>query len=175
MRLRPVVGCAVVALVLGTVVVTPSHAAPRDAAGIRAEAEPFLERLLAEINLRRARAGTVPLASLGERANGALEWYLADLTPAMEAAGDCFHGEPPGWDYVARIGVAGDPAGEVIACPGPDGYWTPERIAEAWWASPGHQHVLYRNADARAIACGVRGPQRGGSAYRAIACVTYRS
>ena len=149
--------------------------APTGAPEIRSRTEPFLEQLLAEINLRRDRAGTRRLAYVGGHANQAVGAYLADLTPAMEAAGSCFHGARMGWDYVASVELAGDTGGEVIACPADGGYWTAERIAEAWWTSPIHHRILYGDGGARALACGTYGQQRGGSAYRTIACVTYRS
>ena len=163
-------------LLLVTVTSDPAavHVAPSEQDDDPAATEPFLERLLAEINLRRERAGTGRLVYVAGRANEAVGAYLADLTPAMDAAGSCFHGGRSGSDYVATVGFTGDAGGEVIACPADDGYWTAERIAETWWSSPLHQRILYRDAGARALACGAYGPQRGGSAYRTIACVTYR-
>lgn len=134
----------------------------------------YLAHLLDEINLRRERAGTGHLTYLMDRANDALGQYLADLTPEMEATGSCFHGGASGWDYVADAGFSGDAVGEVIACPGDDGFWTPDRIAEAWWSSPMHQSILYGDPGARAVACGTYGPQAEGAAFRTVVCVAYR-
>ena len=142
-------------------------------------ASPYLEQLVGEINRRRDRAGTPRLAIAPEHANAALVRYLADLTPMMLATGRCFHGDGvnvrPGWDYVAEAGFVAEGHGEVIACPGPEGFWTAPRIADVWWGSPHHAGILYGDRDANLVACGTYGPQRGGSAYLTIVCVTYRS
>ena len=150
-----------------------AEAAPDEVAR-RAEAAPYMAQLLGEINRRREQAGTAPLAYAPDDANGAVGQYLADLTPQMVSAHSCFHGSPPGWDYVSAAGFGAEPRGEVLACPSNDAYWTPARIADGWWNSPMHQRVLYADPNANAVACGTFGPQRGGAAYQTIACVTYR-
>ena len=76
----------------------------------------------------------------------------------------------------------------MLACPGPEQYWTPDRIAEQWWASPIHFDVVYADGDASSIACsayGVRGgANEGGKKKRkssgspdvasAVLCVTFQ-
>jgi hypothetical protein len=140
-------------------------------------AGPYLDRLLDEINYRRALVGTPPVGYITSDANNAMSNYLADLTPQMMAYNSCFHGQhnpvAPGWDYVADAGVDGEARGEVLACPDGNGYWTTDRIADAWLHSPSHFQELYADFDANAVACGTYGAQRGGAAYATIACVTY--
>jgi uncharacterized protein YkwD len=137
----------------------------------------FLGQLLAEINARREMVGTPPVAYIADEANAAVSDYLADLTPQMEAYNSCFHGQnnpiAPGWDYVAASGIEGEARGEVLACPDDNGFWTSDRIADAWMNSPAHFQELYADFDANAVACGTYGSQRGGRAFETIACVTY--
>lgn len=139
----------------------------------------YLEQLLDEINRRRSAAGTPPLAFVSSEANAALDRHAAELTATMLASGVCGHGvgDPPrfGWDYVADAGVDAEGAGEVIACPGGDGFWTAARVADGWWGSPFHARVLYDDSSANALACGTYGPQNGGRAYQTILCVTLRA
>ncbi len=138
----------------------------------------YLDRLLDEINARRAEAGSPPLVYVASGANEAVNAYLADLTPELESIGACYHGSynptAPAWDYVAAAGVDAPPRGEVLACPDESGYWTADHTADSWWGSPIHFDELYADADANALACGTYGPQRDGEAYVTIACVTYQ-
>ncbi|MCC6179094.1 MAG: hypothetical protein IT305_27605 [Chloroflexi bacterium] len=138
----------------------------------------YLDQLLGEINARRARAGSPPVVFAGPAANLAVNQYLADLTPLMEAYKSCFHGTgnpvAPGWDYVSAAGLGGEARGEVLGCPDTNGYWTAARIAEGWWNSPTHRQSLYGDRGVNVIACGTFGPQKSGHAYETIACVTYR-
>jgi len=118
--------------------------------------------------------GTQPVSYIGEEANEAVGAYLADLTPVLEATMGCYHGDTPAWDYVAAAtGFGGEARGEVLACPDGNGFWTSDRIAEAWLNSPGHFEEIYGDPDANAVACGTYGAQRGGRAFETIACVTY--
>jgi len=87
------------------------------------------------------------------------------------------------WDYVQAAGFGGEARGEVIACPGPSPYWTPDRTADQWWASPVHFDVIYADSDANAIACsaygvnyngGKRSKGRSSDAAMAVLCVTFR-
>lgn len=160
---------------------TPALAAdPADTASslIDARAASYLDQLLVEINDRRARAGTPPLTFATAEANVAVSQYLADLTPLMVARRSCFHGSgnpvQPGWDYVKLAGFRAEASGEVLACPGDNGFWTAPKIADGWWGSPSHFRSLYGDPRVNAIACGTFGPQNGGRAYQTIACVTYR-
>ena len=111
-------------------------------------------------------------------ANQAVSQYLADLTPRMVAMHSCFHGNgnpvSPGWDYVNGSRHRGQARGEVLACPGDNGFWTAPKIADGWWNSPTHWQSLYGDPRVNAIACGTYGPQNGGRAYQTIACVTYK-
>jgi uncharacterized protein YkwD len=149
------------------------------AAGVLdSRAASYLDQLLGEINERRARAGSPPVAFAGGDANVAVSQYLADLTPMMVSMHSCFHGTgnpvAPGWDYVKEIGFQGEARGEVLACPGDNGFWTAPKIADGWWNSPSHWRSLYGDPRVNAIACGTHGAQNGGRAYQTIACVTYR-
>jgi uncharacterized protein YkwD len=148
------------------------------ASGLDTRAASYLDQLLNEINARRAAAGTPPVVYAGWQENQAVGQYLADLTPMMVAMHSCFHGQynpvSPSWDYVAASGFEGQARGEVLACPGDDGFWTAPKIADGWWNSPSHWQSLYGDGRVNAIACGTFGPQRGGRAYQTIACVTYR-
>ena len=143
-----------------------------------ASAASYLDRLLDEINERRARAGNGPVVFAGSEANQAVGQYLADLTPRMVAMRSCFHGTgnpvAPGWDYVKGSGFSGEARGEVLACPGDNGFWTAPNIADGWWGSATHRQSLYGDPRVNAIACGTFGPQNGGRAYQTIACVTYK-
>jgi len=155
---------------------TAAHAAaPNEEA---ARTERYLGQLIDEINARRARAGTAPLAYATPAANDAVGQYLADLTPRMMAYNTCFHGSynpvAPGWDYVAASGLRGTVGGEVIGCPDTNGYWTASKIADGWWNSPSHFRSLYGDPRANAVACGTYGPQKNGTAYQTIACITYK-
>jgi hypothetical protein len=135
----------------------------------------YLSDLLDEINARRAMVGTQPVAYIGDEANAAVGSYLADLTPELEATMACYHGSTPAWDYVeAAVGLDGEARGEVLACPDETGYWTSDRIADAWLNSPVHFGEIYGDGDANAVACGTYGSQRGGRAFETIACVTFR-
>lgn len=138
----------------------------------------YLDQLLGEINDRRAKAGSPPVIFAGADANLAVSQYLTDLTPMMVSMRSCFHGTgnpvSPGWDYVKGVGFRGEARGEVLACPGDDGFWTAPKIADGWWNSPSHWRSLYGDPNVNAIACGTFGAQNGGRAYQTIACVTYR-
>jgi len=148
-------------------------------------ADGFLLRLLDAINARRARLGTQRLSYVPARANVALDGFLAETFPAIRWPGPCGHhvvGGAISWDYVTGAGFGGDPRGEVIACPGPEPYWTPDRAAEQWWHSPIHFDVLYADGYSNSIACSAQGVsgrrnRRGGSsdAASAVLCVTFRS
>lgn len=142
-----------------------------------AEGREYLARLLHEINHKRASIGARPLAYAGGHANAAVDRYLADLAPMMQAYNACFHGTGypvrPGWDYTRDAGVDVFPRGEVLACPDSEADWTPEYAAERWWRSPGHAQILYADGDAGHIACGVYGQRRGKASYTTVACVTF--
>jgi uncharacterized protein YkwD len=157
----------------------PPAAQAETASGVLdARAASYLDQLLGEINERRARAGSPPVVYAGIEANEAVGQYLADLTPRMVAARSCFHGNgnpvSPGWDYVKLSGFGGEARGEVLACPGDNGFWTAPKIADGWWDSPSHWRSLYGDPRVNAIACGTFGAQNGGRAYQTIACVTYK-
>jgi hypothetical protein len=141
--------------------------------------EPYVRQLVDEINGWRAAAGTAPLALDGDGPRAALASYVADLTRAMVATGQCFHGDghrvASVWDYLAASGVTLSGGSEVLGCPSHDGYWTPTRIAERWWTSPLHHQLLYRDPNVNTLACGTYGPQRGGAAYQTVVCVAYRT
>jgi uncharacterized protein YkwD len=157
---------------------SPPQAAPSaaPAASIeKASSGNYLADLLEEINARRAMVGTQPMAYIGDEANAAVDAYLADLTPRLVATFGCYHGSTPAWDYVeAATGFSGEARGEVLACPDETGYWTSDRIADAWLHSPIHFQEIYADRDANAVACGTYGAQHGGRAFETIACVTFR-
>ncbi len=147
----------------------------------------FLNRLLDEINMRRDAAGTQRLAYVPASANAALDGFFAETLPALAWPGPCMHHLVDGafsWEYVNAAGFDGEARGEVLACPGPEPYWTPDRTAETWWGSPVHHDVLYADPDASAIACsayGVHGGEkkknknsRSSDAASAVLCVTFR-
>jgi hypothetical protein len=149
-----------------------------DAAEARAAAPAggYLDQLLNEINARRAKVGSPPLAYATADANEAVGQYMADLTPWMLSMHACFHGShnpvAPGWDYVAASGLEGEARGEVIGCPGDGFEWTPQQIASSWWDSPAHHQSLYGDPEANVVACGGYGQGRRG--YESVACVTFR-
>src|SRR4051794_8304173 len=137
----------------------------------------YLDQLLNEINARRAQAGTQPVVYVGQDENQAVGQYLADLTPWMLYMHSCFHGQnnpvSPSWDYVKGVGFDGEARGEVLACPGDDGFWTAPKIADGWWSSPSHWQSLYGDPRVNAIACGTFGPQSGGGGGQTIPFVPY--
>jgi hypothetical protein len=142
--------------------------------------DPFLIRLLDEINLRRQTAGTPRLSFVPRRANDALVEFLGEMAPSLGWPEPCGHvtvGGGSSWDYMqARVGFGAEAHGEVLACPGPVPYWTPERTAEIWWTSPVHREILYADPDANAVACGTYGT--GGKKDRsapavAVLCITF--
>ena len=152
-------------------------AAP-SAAPAEAPSAAYMDQLLGEINARRARAGTAPLAYVAPAANQAVSQYLTDLTPLMQAYRSCFHGMgnpvAPGWDYVAAAGLDAEVGGEVLGCPMEGYYWTPKAIADGWWNSPSHFGPLYGDPGANAVACGTYGAARDERGYQTVACITYR-
>ncbi len=171
------------ALLAASVVAAPfvapsaAQAAPV-AAPAEAPSPAYMDQLLGEINARRARAGTAPLAYVAPAANQAVSQYLADLTPLMRAYNTCFHGmgDPvaPGWDYVAAVGLNAEVGGEVLGCPMDGFHWTAKQIADGWWNSPSHFGSLYGDPSANAVACGTYGAGRDGRGYQTVACITYR-
>ena len=170
-------------LVSSVAVFTPGAAYAADASDtassvIDTRAASYLDQLLVEINIRREKAGNGPLIYAPATANVAVSQYLSDLTPLMVAMHSCFHGNnnpvSPSWDYVTNTGFDGKARGEVLACPGDNGFWTAPKIADGWWNSPSHWRSLYGDSNVNAVACGTFGPQNGGRAYQTIACVTYR-
>jgi hypothetical protein len=176
--------CALLAALL---MVAPIAAAPATAAPAQddADADAFLNRLLDEINLRRDVVGTQHLAYVPASANAALDGFLDQTMPFLAWPGPCMHhlvGGAYSWDFVLAAGFGGNPHGEVLACPGPGPYWTPNRAAEQWWNSPIHFGVLYADPDANALACSAHGVQPGGKRTRsqgadvasAVLCVTFR-
>ena len=172
---------AAAVMLAASLLVTPAST-PGDAlaapAGAKNSPPPggYLEQLLYEINGRRAMVGSPPLAYAHAGANAAVGQYLADLTPMMASMHACFHGMynpvPPGWDYVAASGVAGEARGEVIGCPMDGFQWTPEQVATTWWESPAHFQSLYGDPEANVVACGGYGQGRRG--FESVACVTFR-
>ena len=149
----------------------------------------FLNRLLDEINKRRDRIGTQRLDYIPPDAAAPLDGFLAKTMPSLAWPRPCGHhlvGGAFSWDYVLATGFGGEARGEVLACPGPEPYWTPARAAEQWWESPSHFAVLYADPYADALACGVAGMRSGvqvgkpkgkieaADAASAILCVTFR-
>jgi hypothetical protein len=150
----------------------------------------YLMRLLDAINNRRDRIGNQHLAFVPASANAALDGFFAETVGAIRWPGPCMHNLVDGafsWDFVIAAGFGGDPRGEVIACPGPEPYWTPDRAAEQWWDSPIHFDVLYADPSSNAIACSAYGVsngdggkknRRGGGgtsgAASAVLCVTFQ-
>jgi hypothetical protein len=149
-------------------------------------ADGFLLRLLDEINLRRASIGSQSLTYVPAHANAALDGFLAETAPALAWPGPCMHHLVDGafsWDYVNAAGFGGQARGEVLACPGPEPYWTPDRAADQWWASPIHFDVLYADSAANTLACSAYGVNSNGGGKRkgrisdaavAVLCVTFR-
>ena len=170
------------------VIAAPSAAPARDGEEV---ADAFLMRLLAAINERRDRNGTRPLAFVPARANAALDRFFAETVAGLGWPGPCTHDFADGgvaWDAVLAAGFGGAPRGEVLACPGPEPYWTPDRTAEQWWHSPIHFDVFYADGDSDSIACSAHGVQAGAnegekqkrkeggspSAASAVICVTFQ-
>ena len=93
----------------------------------------------------------------------------------MLANNSCFHGMynpvAPGWDYTRAAGAEAFPNGEVLACPDPDGQWTPEKIAEQWLDSPSHAQNLYTDPPPTHVARGTYGSNRGPAVT--VACITF--
>jgi hypothetical protein len=148
----------------------------------------FLARLLDEINVRRDAAGTRRLAYIPTGSAVILDDFLAEIVPSLAWPQPCVHQIINGafsWEYILAAGFRGDPRGEVLACPGPVPYWTPDRAAAQWWESPGHFRVLYADPAASGLACSAYGMERGGGtgtrrtepspdAASAVLCVTFR-
>ncbi|MCC7372561.1 MAG: hypothetical protein IT306_29375 [Chloroflexi bacterium] len=173
-------------VLIAQIAVPPADAAP--AADDDEVADAFLLRLRDEINARRAHLGAQSLAYVPAHANAALDGFLAETAPALAWPSPCMHhlvGGNFSWDFVQAAGFDGEARGEVLACPGPEPYWTPDRAADQWWESPVHFEVLYADADANALACSAYGvssgsgggKRRGRSADAAMAvlCVTFRA
>jgi hypothetical protein len=172
----------VIVLVIAAQPPPPAAAVPaRDDA-----AEAFLDRLLDAINSRREAAGTQRLAYVPADANAALDGFLAEVVAALVWPEPCVHqlvDDAFSWDRVLAAGFGGEARGEVLACPGPEPYWTPDRAAEQWWDSPIHHDILYADPDANALACSAHGLKSGSKKDRkhrpsdaasAIICVTFR-
>ena len=161
--------------------------APVDAAPAAADevADGFLLRLLDEINVRRASIGNQGLSYVPAHANAALDGFLTATAPSLAWPGPCMHRLVDGafsWDYVNAAGFGGEARGEVLACPGPEPYWTPDRAADQWWVSPIHFDVLYADPEANTLACSAYGVNNSGGkrkgrvsdAAMAVLCVTFR-
>jgi hypothetical protein len=176
------------ASVIAVLILTAQIAvAPVDAAPLADDevADGFLLRLLEEINARRASLGNQGLSYVPAQANAALDGFLAETAPALAWPGPCMHHLVDGafsWDYVNAAGFDGEARGEVLACPGPEPYWTPDRAADQWWGSPIHFDVLYADPEANALACSAYGVNSSGGkkkgrvsdAAMAVLCVTFR-
>ena len=138
-----------------------------------------------------ARNGARPLTFIPASANAALDTFFARTAAGLGWPGACSHDFGEGalpWDAVLAAGFGGAPRGEVLACPGPEPYWTPDLTAERWWDSPIHFGVLYADGDSSSIACsayGVHGganeggkkKRKGGGspeAASAVICVTFQ-
>jgi hypothetical protein len=160
-------------------------AAPAVAAPAAAEddgTDPYLTRLLDEINARRQADGTPSVRLVPRPANEALREFLDQTAPVLAWPGPCGHQLVEGgtsWDYLqARVGFGAEAHGEVLACPGPVPYWTPERAADAWWTSQLHRAILYDDPDVNAVACATSGASRARGRVGpadAVLCVTYRA
>lgn len=172
-----------VLLLIAQIAVPAADAAP--VADDDEVADGFLLRLLEEINQRRASIGNPGLSFVPAQANAALDDFLAEAAPALAWPGPCMHRLVDGafsWDYVNAAGFGGEARGEVLACPGPEPYWTPDRAADQWWVSPIHFEVLYADPDANALACSAYGVSGDGNRRRgrvadaamAVLCVTFR-
>jgi hypothetical protein len=155
-----------------------ARAVTPEAASMTLRAADYLEQLVAEMNVRRADAGTQPLTLAPMPVNAAITQYVADLTPRILERQKCFHGDgqtvAPSWDYVAASGFSIEVGGEVLACPDTSGYWTPQKLAERWWRSESHRATLYVDGRANLIACGAFNPLSGGTSFQTIACTTFR-
>lgn len=171
-------------LLVAQATVPPAGAAP--VANDDEVEDTFLLRLRDEINMRRSALGTQSLAYVPAHANAALDGFLAHTAPSLAWPGPCMHHLVDGgfsWDYVQAAGFDGEARGEVLACPGPEPYWTPDRAADQWWDSPVHFSVLYADPEANTLACsaygvsggGSRRRGRGGDAAMAVLCVTFRA
>jgi hypothetical protein len=148
----------------------------------------FLVRLLDEINARRDLLGNQHLTYIPAHANAALDGFLNETAPEIRWPRPCMHHLVDGafsWDYIGAAGFDGEARGEVLACPGPEPYWTPDRAAEQWWDSPIHYEVLYDDPDANALACSAYGVQSSVKSKKgkktetidaatAVLCVTFR-
>jgi hypothetical protein len=149
----------------------------------------FLSRLLIAINRRRDAVGTQHLGYVPPDAAAPLDSFLDESLPSLAWPRPCGHQLVDGafsWDYVLATGFDGEARGEVLACPGPEPYWTPDLAAEQWWESPSHFDVLYADPYANALACSVSGVREGAGARKekgksrseqaasAILCVTFR-
>ena len=83
----------------------------------------YLTLLFQEINLLRDRAPTPRYDYMTDTGSEAVDEYLKDLLPVMEAADACFHGSDhpdvaSGWDYLEAVGIdESTVGGEVLACP----------------------------------------------------------
>ena len=178
--MRRLLAAAMLAIttLLAPLAAPPAALAAPAAAPLEAPSSAYLDQLLHEINARRAKLGTQPLAYAGPQANLAVTQYLADLTPQMRARHLCVHGMnnpvAPGWDYVKASGFDARVGGEVLGCPGDGFYWTPQQIADGWWKSPSHFSSLYADSKANAVACGAYAIGAGGKGYQTVACVTFR-
>lgn len=187
-RSRTLARCA--AFLAALLIALQLPAPPADAAPVfqgDEEDDAFLHRLLDAINERRDAVGTQRLSLAPASANAALDPFLAETAPAVAWPGPCMHSLVNGafaWDYVLATGFGGDPRGEVLACPGPEPYWTPDRTAELWFGSPIHHDVLYADGDSNTLACsayGVSGESQGrrgsrtAEAASAVLCVTFRT
>jgi hypothetical protein len=148
----------------------------------------FMSRLLDEINKRRDLIGTPRLASIPPSAGAALDGFFAQTEPGLAWPRPCIHqllGGAFSWEYVVATGFEGEARGEVLACPGPEPYWTPALAAQQWWRSPAHFVVLYGDPYANAVACSALGLQSGVNEARrkgdvhlvdaaiAVICVTF--
>lgn len=176
-RVLRLLGGLLVFLVLAQLVIPAASASP--AARDDEVTDPFLTRLLGEINVRRKAAGTPQLSYVPRRANDALGRFLGEIAPSLGWPGPCGHLTVDGgssWDYMQARGAFGAEArGEVLACPGPEPYWTPDRAADIWWESPIHHAILYADSGANAVACNaVGGSKKSRSApAMAVLCVTF--
>jgi hypothetical protein len=178
-------------LLIANVVIAPAPTVAAAPAQDDEVVDGYLMRLLQAINDRRDRIGTQHLSFVPASANAALDGFFAETVGAIWWPGPCTHHLLNGafsWDFVIAAGFGGDPRGEVIACPGPEPYWTPDRAAEQWWESPIHFDVLYADPSSNAVACSAYGvydgdggtkKRRGGGgtsgAASAVLCVTFQS
>jgi hypothetical protein len=169
---------------------TAAHAATaRSVAAADDQTSAFLGRLLDAINKRRDAVGTQHLGYIPPDAAAPLDGFLDKTLPSLTWPRPCGHRLLSGafsWDYVRATGFEGEARGEVLACPGPEPYWTPDLAAEQWWESPSHFAVLYADPYANALGCSASGLRDGAIASKgngknrrvgaasAILCVTFR-